>query len=58
MRKKYITKTYLRDVNKYELKMWIDNTDCYIVAKKIIDISEPFIVTDGRCLIDNGYYII
>ena len=58
MRKKLISKTYLRDVNKYELKIWADNNKCYIVAKKIIEIKEPFIVSDGRCLIDKGYYII
>lgn len=58
MRKKLVSKTYLRDVDKYNLKMWVDNNDCYIVAKRIINIKEPFTVSDGRCLIDNGYYIV
>lgn len=58
LRKKIISKTYLKDVNKYNLKICFDNNDYYIVSKKIIDISEPFILPDGRCLINNGYYII
>lgn len=34
MRKKLISKTYLRGVNKYELKIYFNLEDCYISVKK------------------------
>ena len=58
MRKKLISKTYLRGVNKYELKIYFNLEDCYISVKKIIDIKEPFILSNGLCIIDNNYYIM
>lgn len=58
MKRKLISKTYLRDVNKYILKIYFNREDCYICVKKIIDVKEPFILDSGRCLIDNGYYIV
>ena len=58
MRKKLISKTYLRGVNKYELKIYFNLEDCYISVKKIIDIKEPFILSNGLCVIDNNYYIM
>lgn len=57
MRKKLISKTYLRDVNKYNLKIYYDKEDYYLAIKKIIDIKEPFISPNRLRLIDNGYYI-
>ena len=58
MRKKLISKTYLRGVNKYELKIYFNLEDCYISVKKIIDIKEPFILSNGLCIIDNNYYMM
>lgn len=58
MRKKLISKTYLRDVDKYKLVIYYDNEDYYLSVKKIISIKEPFIVENGLCLINNGYYIV
>lgn len=58
MRKKLISKTYLRGVNKYELKIYFNLEDCHISVKKIIDIKEPFILSNGLCVIDNNYYIM
>ena len=58
MRKKLISKTYLRDVEEYNLKIYINNNDYYLCVKKIINTSNPFILTNGICLIDNGYYIV
>ena len=58
MRKKLISKTYLRGVNKYELKIYFNLEDCYISVKKIIDIKEPFILSNGLCVVDNNYYIM
>lgn len=57
MRKKLITKTYLRDVKSYNIKLYLDNDDYYLSVKHIID-TEPFILSNGLCIIDNGYYIL
>ena len=58
-RKKYIYKTYLRDVNKYQYNFFEDkNNKCYISIKKILEIESPFYAQQGGCLIDNNYYII
>lgn len=58
MRIKLISKTYLRDVSKYNINIYFDNDDYYISVKKIIEIKEPFILKNGLCIIDNGYYIV
>lgn len=58
MRKKLISKTYLKGVNKYNLYVYFDNEDYYISVKKIIDIDSPFIIPTGVCIINNGYYIV
>ncbi len=57
MRKKYISKTYLKDVDKYTLKIYFDREDCYIGVKKIIQIENPFIIND-TILIKNDYYLV
>lgn len=58
MRKKLISKTYLRDVNKYKLEIYYDKEDYYLSIKKILNIEKPFILENGLCLIDNNYYIV
>ena len=58
MRKKLISKTYLKDVNKYKLDIYFDKDDYYLSVKKIINIKVPFVLTNGLCLIDSGYYIV
>ena len=58
MREKLITKTYLRDVNKYKLEIYYDKEDYYLSIKKILNIEKPFILENGLCLIDNNYYIV
>lgn len=57
MRKKYISKTYLKDVREYKLKIYFDREDYYLAVKKIMEIKNPFII-NGKTLIDNGYYIV
>lgn len=57
MRKKLLTKTYLRDVEKYNLKIYF-NDDYYYCVKEIIKIKNSFVLSTGLCLIDNGYYIM
>lgn len=58
MREKLISKTYLRDVNKYKLEIYYDNEDYYLSVKKILNIEKPFILENSLCLIDNNYYIV
>ncbi len=58
MRKKLISKTYLRDVVKYRLDIYIDNDDYYLAVKKIIHTDPPFIVSTGECLIGDNYYLV
>lgn len=58
-RKKYIYKTYLRDVNKYQYDFFEDKeNNCYISVKNILEIKNPFYTEQGGCLIDNNYYIV
>lgn len=58
MREKLISKTYLRDVNKYKLEIYYDNEDYYLSVKKILSIEKPFILESGLCIINNNYYIV
>lgn len=58
MRKKLITKTYLRDVDKYILKIWFDNDEFFVASKKIKFMENPFVISSGKCLMDNNYSII
>ena len=57
MRKKLLSTTYLRDVRKYEIKFDINNDDYFLCIKHFFD-CDPFIVSDGTTLMDNGYYMI
>lgn len=57
MRKRLLTKKYLRDVNEYIINI-IKTEDSYICVKKIISINIPFIISSNLCLINNGYYIV
>ena len=57
MRKKLLSKTYLRDVSEYIIEFSFTNKDYYLSKKKIIK-TEPFILSNGLKVIDNGYYIV
>lgn len=58
-RRRYIYKTYLRDINKYQYNFFQDNdNNCYISIKKILEVEKPFCTKQGGCLINNNYYII
>lgn len=60
MKKKYITETYLKGVDDYDIKI-IKEKDCYTCVKYIKNIDEKYISTHtGKdiCLLDNGYYIV
>ena len=58
MRKKLLSKTYLRDALKYEIKFFVGGEKCNIAVKKLIKLKEPFVISSGKTLMDDGYYII
>lgn len=57
MRKKLLSKTYLRDVSEYIIGFSFAHKDYYLSKKRIIK-TTPFVLNDGLKLIDNGYYIM
>lgn len=60
MKKKYITETYLRGVDDYDIKI-IKEDNCYIAIKCINSIDEQYIESHSGqdiCLLDVGYYIV
>ena len=38
MKRKYLTSTYLRDVDKYEIKLFLAEDDLYVSVKKLISV--------------------
>lgn len=57
MKKKIISNTYLRDVEKYQIKIFLDEEDYYVSVKKLISVREKFIIKENITVMDNGYYI-
>lgn len=57
MRKKILSKTYLRDVSEYIVEFSFTNEDYYLAKKKIIK-TTPFVLKNGLKVIDDGYYIL
>ncbi|MBE6152902.1 MAG: DUF402 domain-containing protein [Firmicutes bacterium] len=57
MKTKLITNTYLRDIDKYQIKLYLDEENYYISVKKLIHVREKFIINNGLCVMDDGYYI-
>lgn len=58
MKRKIITNTYLRDVSKHQIKLYLDEDDCYISVKKLIKVDKKFIIKDNICVMDDNYYIV
>lgn len=59
MRKRLVTQKYLRDLIKYNLKVFVsDEKDYYVAVKELIDIEAPFILSNGLLLMDSGYFIV
>lgn len=58
MKKKMITKTYLRDVSKYQIKLYLDEEDFYVSVKKLIKVDQKFIISNGICVMDDDYYVL
>ena len=57
MKTKIVSKTYLRDVENYEIKIYFED-EFYISVKKLIKCREKFIIADNLCVMDDGYYIL
>lgn len=57
MRKKLLSKTYLRDVKVYDIKIDYSNGNYWYSVKYIKD-TVPFIISTGEKLIDNNYYLL
>lgn len=58
MKKKIITNTYLREAEQYTIKLFLNEDDYYISVKKLIHLSEKFIIRDNIVAMDDGYYIM
>lgn len=57
---KYLTSTYLKDIEKYRISIFIERNFC-LVIKKIIDMNNPFILNEEGnyiTILDKNYYII
>ena len=57
MKRKYYSKTYLKDVRKYKIRFDFSNDDYIVCVKEIID-GDDFIALEGHKLISNGYYMV
>ena len=58
MKKKIITNTYLREAEKYNIKLFLDEENYYISVKKLIHLSEKFIIRNNVVAMDDGYFIM
>lgn len=62
MKKKYLTKTYLRGVSQYQIHIQkVEQAQCYYCVKHITKMDPPYIETHmglNTCLLDNGYHIL
>lgn len=58
MKKKIITNTYLNEAIKHEIKLFLDADDYYVSVKKLVHLSEKFIIRNNVVAMDDGYYIL
>lgn len=59
MKKKIVSKTYLREADKYQIKLYLDEDDYYASVKKLVHVTDKFIINNGNTIaMDNGYYIV
>lgn len=58
MKRKIISSTYLRDVDKYQIKIYLDEDDYYVSIKKLIKVREKFIIKNNICVMDDNYYVV
>ena len=48
MKKKIISKTYLREADKYQIKLYLDEDDYYVSVKKLVHVTDKFIINNGK----------
>lgn len=58
MKKKILSNTYLNEALKYQIKFYLDEEDKYIIVKKLIKLSKPFIIKNNVIAMNDGYYVI
>lgn len=58
MKKKIITNTYLNEAIKHEIKLFLDEEDYFVSVKKLVHLSEKFIIRNNVIAMDDGYYIL
>ena len=58
MKKKIITNTYLNEAVKHEIKLFLDEDDYYVSVKKLVHLTEKFIIRKNVIAMDDGYYIL
>ena len=58
MKRKLLSETYLREAEKYQIKMYMDEKNYYISVKKLIHLTEKFIIRNNIIAMDDGYYVI
>ncbi len=57
MKRKYLSKTYLRDVENYTIKFYFEKDFC-VCVKTFLKVKTPFISRHGYHLIDNNYKMV
>ena len=57
MRKKLLTKTYLRGVQAYTVRLLYGEPEEWC-AVKTIERAQQFVLADGTCLIDHGFILL
>lgn len=57
MKRKVISNTYLRDIEKYVFKLYSDEEDYYVAVKKLVSCREKFVIKDNLTVMDDGYYV-
>ena len=58
MKRKIITNTYLREATKYQIKLFLDEKDLFVSLKKLVKVTDKFIISHDIVAMDNGYYIL
>ena len=57
MKRKFLSKTYLRDIQQYIIKFYFERNYC-VCVKKFIKVKAPFISRHGYLLIDNNFQMV
>jgi len=57
MKKKLVTKTYLREALDYDINIFYED-DYYVCVKRLNHLSKKFVITNGVIGMDDGYYIV